>query len=55
MIRANYTISQLPIGTYELRVKQSGFKEFVATGVEVHTSTNAEVNAHLHWVPQAKR
>jgi hypothetical protein len=42
-----YTISQLPIGTYELRVKQSGFKEFVATGVEVHTSTSAEVNAQL--------
>jgi hypothetical protein len=43
----NYTVSQLPIGTYEVRVKQSGFKEFVSTGVEVHTSTNTEVNAQL--------
>jgi len=43
----NYTVSQLPIGTYEVRVKQTGFKEFVSTGVEVHTSTNTEVNAQL--------
>ena len=43
----NFTVSQLPIGTYEVRVKQNGFKEFVSTGVEVHTSTNTEVNAQL--------
>lgn len=42
-----YTVSQLPIGTYEVRVKQAGFKEYVSTSVEVHTSTNAEVNAKL--------
>jgi hypothetical protein len=43
----NFTVSQLPIGTYEVRVKQTGFKEFVSTGVEVHTSTSTEVNAQL--------
>lgn len=43
----NYTVSQLPIGTYEVRVKQQGFKEFAAEGVEVHTSSNTEVNARL--------
>lgn len=43
----NYTVSQLPIGVYEVRVKQTGFKEFAATDVEVHTSTNTEVNAKL--------
>jgi hypothetical protein len=42
-----YTVSQLPIGVYEVRVKQTGFKEFEATDVEVHTSTNTEVNAKL--------
>jgi hypothetical protein len=42
-----FTVSQLPIGVYEVHVKQQGFKEFVATGVEVHTSTSTEVNAKL--------
>jgi hypothetical protein len=43
----SFTISQLPLGVYELRVSAKGFKDFVATGVEVHTSTNTEVNAQL--------
>jgi hypothetical protein len=42
-----YTVSQLPIGVYEVRVSQKGFKEFAATSVEVHTSTNTEINAQL--------
>src|SRR5271169_953636 len=42
-----YVISQLQIGVYEVRIKQTGFKEFVSTGVEVHTSTNVDVNATL--------
>jgi hypothetical protein len=42
-----YTVSQLPIGVYEVRVKQTGFKEFATTDVEVHTSTSTEVNAKL--------
>jgi len=42
-----YSVAQLPIGVYEVRVSQKGFKEFVATNVEVHTSTNTEVNAQL--------
>src|ERR1700690_2367955 len=42
-----YTISQLQIGSYEVRIKQTGFKEFVSTGVEVHTSTNVDINAVL--------
>lgn len=42
-----YSVAQLPIGVYEVRVAQKGFKEFVSTNVEVHTSTNTEVNARL--------
>jgi hypothetical protein len=42
-----YTIPQVPVGTYELHIKQASFKEFIAKGVEVHTSTAAEVNAKL--------
>jgi Carboxypeptidase regulatory-like domain len=42
-----FTFAQLPVGTYDVTVKKSSFKEFVAKGVEVHTSTNTEVNAKL--------
>src|SRR5271166_4098942 len=42
-----FTVAQLPVGTYEVRVAQKGFKEYVTTGVEVHTSSSTEVNAQL--------
>jgi hypothetical protein len=42
-----YSIPKLPVGKYELIVKVSGFKRFVAEDVEVHTSTITEVNAQL--------
>jgi hypothetical protein len=42
-----YSFAQLPVGTYEITVKQGSFKEFVSKGVEVHTSTVTEVNARL--------
>ena len=38
-----FTFAQVPIGTYELQVKQGSFKEFVETGIIVHTSTNTQV------------
>jgi hypothetical protein len=42
-----FTFPQMTVGTYEVRVKHPSFKEFVARGVEVHTSTAAEVNVKL--------
>ena len=42
-----YTFPQMVVGTYEIHIKASSFKEFIAKGVEVHTSTAAEVNAKL--------
>ena len=45
--QGEFTFAQLPIGTYEVRVKQGNFKEFVETGVVVHTSTNTEVPVTL--------
>jgi len=42
-----YTFAQLPIGVYDLRVKQAGFKEFISKNVEVHTSTVTEANVQL--------
>ncbi|HET8636526.1 MAG TPA: carboxypeptidase regulatory-like domain-containing protein, partial [Acidobacteriaceae bacterium] len=38
-----FTFAQLPVGTYEVTVTQSNFKEFTETGVVVHTSTPTEV------------
>jgi hypothetical protein len=45
--QGEFTFAQLPIGTYEVHVTQGNFKEFVETGVIVHTSTNTEVAAVL--------
>ncbi len=45
--QGTYTIAQLPVGVYTVRVEQGSFKQYVATGVEVHTSTNTEVNVNL--------
>jgi hypothetical protein len=42
-----YTFAQLPVGIYEVHVKKASFKEFVAKGVEVHTSTTTELNPKL--------
>jgi len=41
--QGEFTFAQVPIGTYELQVTQGSFKEFVETGVVVHTSTSTEV------------
>src|SRR6266700_1029826 len=42
-----FTVQQVPVGTYEVHIKVGNFKEFIATSVEVHTSTVTEVNAQL--------
>jgi hypothetical protein len=42
-----YSFPVVNVGTYELTVKATSFKEFVAKNVEVHVSTAAEVNAQL--------
>ncbi len=42
-----YTIAQLPIGTYAVRAKAIGFKEEVVNDVEVHVSTNTNVKITL--------
>ena len=42
-----YTVAQLPIGVYEVRVVQKGFKEYVASKVEVHTSSDTRIDTQL--------
>jgi len=45
--QGNFTLTQLPAGTYEVHVAQGNFKEYVETGVEVHTSSTTEVKPVL--------
>jgi hypothetical protein len=43
----SFTFAQVPIGTYDVKIQQAGFKEFLSHSVEVHTSSTSEVNAQL--------
>ena len=43
----NYTISELPVGTYEISVAAGGFKKAVRTGVEVAAFTTFRVDFAL--------
>jgi hypothetical protein len=42
-----FTFAQLPVGVYNIKVSQPGFKEFESKNVEVHTSTTSQVNVQL--------
>ncbi len=42
-----YAFPDLPVGTYQVGIKQTGFKEFLANSVELHVSSTAVVNAQL--------
>src|SRR5580698_10147841 len=43
----NYTISQLPAGTYELTVKVPGFKTFIRKGLQVEVSQTIPIDISL--------
>jgi hypothetical protein len=43
----SYTLPELPIGTYDVTVTQSGFQTFVATGVTVNVASERRVDAAL--------
>ena len=43
----NYTIGQLPAGTYELTVTVAGFKKFVRTGLTVEVAGTLRIDATL--------
>ena len=45
--QGSYSVAQLPVGTYEVDVESANFKKAVENDVEVHTSTNTEVNVTL--------
>jgi len=50
-----FTFAQLPVGTYEVTVTQTNFKEFTETGVLVHTSTPTEVPVVMQVGHSAER
>jgi hypothetical protein len=43
----NFTIAQLPVGTYELSVTSAGFKKFVRPGIEVGVAQTVRADATL--------
>jgi hypothetical protein len=43
----NFTIAQLPVGTYELSVASAGFKKFVRPGIEVGVAQTIRADATL--------
>jgi Carboxypeptidase regulatory-like domain/TonB dependent receptor-like, beta-barrel len=43
----NYTLAQLPAGTYDLTVTVQGFKKFVRTGILVQVAQTARIDAAL--------
>src|SRR5579883_2871206 len=42
-----YTIPNLPVGPYTLRVDKEGFSPFVQTGIVLEVNTNPEINVTL--------
>src|SRR5262250_2796928 len=43
----NYTLTQLPVGTYQLTVELPGFKKYVRQGVTVLSSTTVRIDVAL--------
>jgi hypothetical protein len=43
----SFSIAQLPIGLYTVKISAPNFKEYVAEKAEVHVSTNTAINAVL--------
>jgi hypothetical protein len=43
----NYTLAQLPVGTYELSVTAAGFKKFVRPGIAVEVAGTVRIDAAL--------
>jgi hypothetical protein len=45
--QGEYAVLELPIGNYDVHIKQGQFKEFVTQAVAIHVSTTTTVNAEL--------
>ena len=45
--QGDYTVSELEVGTYEVRGNQATFKESVVRNVEIHVASTTTVNIQL--------
>ena len=43
----NYTIAQLPVGTYQLTASVTGFKQYVRTGITVMVAQTLRIDIPL--------
>ena len=43
----NYTLSQLPVGTYQVTATSSGFKQFLQTGITLSTAQTVRIDVKL--------
>src|SRR3984885_15720826 len=43
----NYTIGELPVGTYEITVKVPGFKEFIRRGLTIQVAQTLRIDVAL--------
>src|SRR5438105_5693327 len=43
----NYTVPQLPVGTYELTVSVQGFKKYIRTGLQIQVAQTLRVDIAL--------
>ena len=43
----HYSVTELPVGTYEIRVKEANFKTFRATGIALTVAQTLTLNAAL--------
>ena len=43
----NYTVAELPVGTYEVRIEMSGFQTLTVTNVNVEVASERRVDANL--------
>lgn len=43
----NYTVAQLPAGTYDVTVSAAGFKQYVRTGLVVEVASTLRIDANM--------
>jgi hypothetical protein len=48
--QGHYTLTNLPIGTYDVSVEHAGFQRQVQKGVVLNVATTVELNFLFRWV-----
>jgi len=50
----NYTLPQLPVGVYQLSASQTGFKQYMRTGITVMVAQTLRIDIALEVAASAK-